>query len=292
MGVDLHAHTTASDGTDPPDRLVALAVSQGLSAVAVTDHDTTGGLPEAEEAAHRAGIELVRGAELSLDWRGGAMHMLVLLAEDIDLLHSRLAEIRRGRARRNQVMVKKLRDQGFRITMEEVAAESGRGTTGRPHLASVLVKRGYVSDIGEAFSRYLGRGCPAYAERKRLAPAEAIELAHAVGGVAVLAHPLTLGVEGGELSALLGDLAALGLDGLEAHYGAYEPPTRRNLAALARRHGLVPTGGSDYHGKFKPGIELGVGRGDLLVPDRVLEELRQAAASAASSTRPADGSRT
>ena len=279
MGVDLHAHTTASDGTDTPARLVMKAASLGLSAVAITDHDTTGGLPEAEEAAHRAGIELVRGAELSLDWRGGAMHMLVLLAQDIDLLHSRLGEVRQGRVRRNQLMVKRLRDQGVRITMDEVAAESGQGVTGRPHLASVLVKRGYVPDIGEAFRQYLGRGSPAYAERKRLTPAEAIDLAHAVGGVAVLAHPLTLGVEGGELAALLGDLAALGLDGLEAYYGAYEPPTRANLATLARRHELVPTGGSDYHGRFKPGIGLGVGRGDLLVPDRVLEELRQLAGS-------------
>ena len=279
MGVDLHAHTTASDGTDTPTRLVTMAASLGLSAVAITDHDTTAGLAEAEEAAHRAGIELVRGAELSLDWPSGAMHMLVLLARDIDLLHSRLEETRRGRERRNRLMVKRLRDQGVRITMDEVAAESGQGVIGRPHLASVLVKRGYVSDIGEAFKQYLGRGCPAYAERPRPAPSEAIDLAHAVGGVAVLAHPLTLGVEGGELSELLGDLAAVGLDGLEAYYGAYEPPTRANLAALARRHGLVPTGGSDYHGRFKPDIGLGVGRGDLLVPDRVLEELRQAAAS-------------
>ena len=280
MGVDLHAHTTASDGTDSPARLVMNAAALGLSAVAITDHDTTQGLAEAEEAARRAGIELVRGVELSLDWHSGAMHMLVLLAEDIGLLHSRLGEVRRGRVRRNQVMVERLRDQGIRITMDEVAAESGQGTTGRPHLAAVLVKRGYVSDIGEAFNKYLGRGRPAYAERKRLAPAEAIELAHAAGGVAVLAHPLTLGVEGGELCTLLSELAALGLDGLEAYYGAYEPPTRGNLADLARRHGLVPTGGSDYHGRFKPGIGLGVGRGDLLVPDQVLEELRKAAASA------------
>lgn len=281
MGVDLHAHTTASDGSDSPARLVMTAASLGLSAVAVTDHDTTQGLREAERAASRAGIELVKGVEVSLDWRGGAMHMLVLLAEDCDLLHSRLGEIRRGRTVRNRMMVERLQDQGVRITMEEVEGEGGQGTIGRPHFASVLVRKGYVSDVQEAFNRYLGRGCLAYVERMRLAPSQAISLAHAVGGVAVLAHPLTLGVEGGELSALVGDLASHGLDGLEAYYGAYDTPTRENLATLARRHGLVPTGGSDYHGKFKPDVGLGVGRGDLVVPDQVLEELREAASTAA-----------
>jgi hypothetical protein len=277
MGVDLHAHTTASDGTDSPARLIKLAASLGLSAVAVTDHDTTQGLPEAEEAAFGAGIELVKGVEVSADWRGGAMHMLVLLAEDCDLLHARLREVRRGRTVRNHLMVERLRGQGIPMTMEEVEEEGGQGTIGRPHFASVLVKKGYVSDVGEAFNRYLGRGRSAYVERERLSSSQAIDLAHSVGGVAVLAHPLTIGVEGGELSTLVGDLATLGLDGLEAYYGAYDPTTRENLATLARRHGLVPTGGSDYHGDFKPDIGLGVGRGDLLVPDRVLEELRAAA---------------
>ena len=280
MGVDLHTHTTTSDGSDSPHQLVEQAAALGLTAVAITDHDTTQGLEEAEEAASVAGIELVKGVELSLDWRGGAMHMLVLLVGDSDLLQSRLAPVRRARTRRNLQIAEHLRSLGMRITMEEVNQEGGEGTLGRPHFASLLAKKGYVADIPEAFRRYLGKGCPAYAQRYRLGSAEAIELAHAVGGVAVLAHPLTLGVEGGELSELLSELAGQGMDGMEAYYGAYEPPTRQTLRTLARLHGLIPTGGSDYHGRFKPQIGLGVGRGDLTVPDRVLEELKAAAASA------------
>ncbi len=278
MGVDLHTHTTASDGSDSPFQLVEAAAALGLSAVAITDHDTTQGLKEAKEAAWGAGIELVEGVELSLDWRGGAMHMLVLLVSDADLLQSRLAPVRRARMRRNLQIAEHLQSLGVEVTMEEVKKEGGEGTIGRPHFASLLARKGYVADIPEAFRRYLGRGCPAYAERYRLGSVEAIEMAHAVGGVAVLAHPLTLGLEGGELSELLGELAAQGMDGMEAYYGAYEPPTRHTLARLARLHGLIPTGGSDYHGRFKQEIRLGVGRGDLTVPDRVLEELKETAA--------------
>ena len=278
MGVDLHTHTTTSDGTDSPARLVGAAAALGLSAVAITDHDTTQGLEEARKAAAQVGIELVEGVELSLEWRRGAMHLLVLMMDDPDWLSSRLEEVRAGRVRRNLEIVERLRAQGVPVTIEQVRAEGGRGTIGRPHFASLLVKMGYVTDIPEAFVRYLGKGCPAYVHRYRLGPAEAIELAHRAGGVAILAHPLTLGVEGVELSVVLGELAAAGLDGMEAYYGAYGPGTRRTLAGLARRHGLIPSGGSDYHGRFKPETRLGVGRGDLEVPDEVLAELRAAAA--------------
>ena len=275
MGVDLHTHTTASDGSDSPALLVASAARQGLSAVAVTDHDTTMGLTEARSAASESGIELVAGVELSLQWPTGAMHMLALLVRDPEWLSSQLVRVRGGREARNLEIAERLRAQGVSVTIEEVRAE-GRGTIGRPHFASVLVKKGYADDISEAFARYLGRGCPAYVERYRLQPKEAIELAHRAGGVAVLAHPLTLGLEGGELAAVLGELAEAGLDGMEAHYGAYEPATRRTLADLARSRGLIPSGGSDYHGSFKPETGLGVGRGDLVVPDEVLAELTAA----------------
>ncbi|MDE0120215.1 MAG: PHP domain-containing protein [bacterium] len=284
MGVDLHTHTTASDGSDSPAELVSAAAALGLSAVAVTDHDTTEGLAEAEAAASRAGIELVKGLELSLQWGLGAMHLLVLLIEDRDYLSSRLVRVREGRTRRNLKVVELLRSRGMDVTLEEVREEGGSGTIGRPHLASLLVKKGYAPDIPAAFDLYLGRGRPAYVERFRLDPADAIAAAHAAGGVAVLAHPLTLGVEGGRLSAVLEELAEQGLDGMEAHYGAYDPPTRRSLTELARRHGLVPSGGSDYHGRFKPDVKLGTGRGDLLVPDQVLAELRAAVSARRSPT--------
>lgn len=274
MGVDLHTHTTASDGSDSPAELVSAAAALGLSAVAVTDHDTTQGLAEAEAVASRAGIELVRGLELSLEWGPGAMHLLILLIEDPDYLSSRLGRVREGRARRNLEVAERLRSQGMDVTMEEVSEEGGSGAIGRPHFASLLVRKGYASDIPAAFDMYLAKGRPAYVERFRLGPAEAIAAAHASGGAAVLAHPLTLGVEGSRLSAVLEDLSERGLDGMEAHYGAYAPPTRRSLVELARRHGLVPSGGSDYHGRFKPDVKLGTGRGDLVVPDETLAELR------------------
>ena len=285
MGVDLHTHTTASDGSDSPAELVSAASALGLSAVAVTDHDTTEGLVEAETVAYRAGIELVRGLELSLEWGPGAMHMLILLIEDLDFLSSRLVRVREGRTRRNLEVVERLRSQGMDVTMEEVREEGGSGTIGRPHFASLLVRKGYAPDIPAAFDLYLGRGRPAYVERFRLGPAEAIAAAHAAGGAAVLAHPLTLGVEGGRLSDVLEELSEQGLDGMEAYYGGYDPPTRRSLVELARRHGLVPSGGSDYHGRFKPDVKLGTGRGDLVVPDEVLAELR-AAVSARRSPNP------
>ena len=279
MGVDLHTHTTASDGSDSPAELVVAAAAMGLSAVAVTDHDTTEGLPEAENAAADAGIELVRGLELSLEWSPGAMHLLILLIEDSDSLSSRLDRVREGRVRRNLEVVERLRSQGVEITMEEVKREGGSGSIGRPHFASLLVKKGHAPDIPAAFDQYLARGRPAYLERYRLGPAEAIGAAHAAGGAAVLAHPLTLGVEGAALSAVLEELSEQGLDGIEAHYGTYGFPTRRMLVDLARRHGLIPSGGSDYHGRFKPDVRLGVGRGDLVVPDEVLAELRAAVSS-------------
>ncbi len=285
MGVDLHTHTTASDGSDSPAELVSAASGLGLSAVAVTDHDTTEGLAEAETAASRAGIELVKGLELSLEWGPGAMHLLILLIEDLDFLLSRLGRVREGRVRRNLEMAERLRSQGMDVTMEEVRAGGGSGAIGRPHFASLLVRKGYAPDIPAAFDLYLARGRPAYVERFRLGPAEAIAAAHAAGGAAVLAHPLTLGVEGGRLSAVLEELSEQGLDGMEAYYGAYDPPTRRSLFELARRHGLVPSGGSDYHGRFKPDVKLGIGRGDLVVPDEALAELR-AAVSARRSLKP------
>lgn len=273
MAVDLHAHSTASDGSDPPGDLVRRAARIGLSAVALTDHDTQEGITEAEEAATATGIELVPGVELSLDHPG--MHLLVLfLQPGAGPLQDRLAELQEGRDERNARIVHALRDLGMDITLEEVEEEASGGSVGRPHVAAVMVTKGYVPDIPTAFDRYLAAGRPAYQPRPRLSPTVAIELALRSGGVPVLAHPHTLRLTGHELDSLLARLAAAGLVGLECLYGAYTPEERAELVAKARRHRLEVSGGSDYHGTYKEGLQLGVGSGDLEVPDAVLESLR------------------
>ncbi|GIU92575.1 MAG: phosphatase [Acidimicrobiia bacterium] len=278
MAVDLHTHSTASDGSDTPTELVSKAARAGLTAIALTDHDTQEGVPEALAAAQKEGIELVPGVELSLDWPQGGMHLVVLwLPPGPGPLQDRLAELRRGRDRRNIEIVERLNQLGLDITIEEVAARAGDGSVGRPHIAAVLVEKGYCADIADAFDRYLASGRPAYVHRPRLAPEEAISLARAGGAVPVLAHPHTLGLDApGEMADLLERLTGAGLVGIECHYGAYDEGGRRGMVALAERFGLVPSGGSDYHGSYKPGVELGTGKVGLGVPDSVLADLAAA----------------
>lgn len=272
--IDLHCHSSASDGTDTPTELVRRAAEAGLSALALTDHDTVEGLPEAVSAAEGTGVRLVAGCELSCEVGSGTMHLVVLFLEGDDgPLQSRLGALRAARDDRNVRIVETLNAQGVEITLEEVLEKAGRGSVGRPHVAAVLIERGYVATIDEAFERWLAKGRPAYVERERLGPTEAIELAHASGAVAVLAHPYSLDRPPAALDALVGELAAAGLDGIEVAYGRYQPEERAALAALAGRHSLAPSGGSDYHGAYKPDLRLGVGRGDLHVPDEWLAAL-------------------
>jgi predicted metal-dependent phosphoesterase TrpH len=281
MIVDLHTHSTASDGSDSPAQLVALALEAGLGAIALTDHDTQEGLPEAFEAARGSGLELIPGVELSLAYQGGAMHLVVLWLEPgPGPLQDRLAGLQSGRTARNSEIVSRLNAAGMELTLEEVEEVAGGGSVGRPHIAAVLMRRGYVPDIQTAFELWLGQGRPAYAERDRLAPEEATTLARESGAVPVLSHPHTLGITTApEMAALLGRLRGAGLVGLEAWYGSYRRHEREGYADLARRFDLVPSGGSDYHGTYKPGLSLGSGFGDLAVPAGLMEELRLRAGS-------------
>ncbi len=278
MAVDLHTHSTASDGTDPPAQVVASAAALGLSALALTDHDTLGGIPAARAAAAQHGIELVAGTELSVEWPAGTMHLLCyfLDPERPGPLQERLDEVRAARDGRNRQMVERLRSLGCGITWDEVAAEAREGVVGRPHLAAVLVAKGHAESVPDAFDRYLASGRPAYVDRYRLGWREAARLAAAEGSVAVVAHPHTLGVGAADYAAAFTELAAGGVRGIEAYYGEYEPEVRANLAAIAARLGMVATGGSDYHGAYKPLVALGAGRGDLAVPDQALADLRSA----------------
>jgi hypothetical protein len=276
MAVDLHTHSSYSDGSDSPSHLVERAAALGLEALALTDHDTIDGVPEALAAGSAAGIEVVPGIEVSLAWPKGGMHLVVLwLAHGPGPLQDRLAAVRESRTARNHLIVERLCDLGMAITIDEVEAESAGGVTGRPHIAAVMVRRGYVPDPETAFALYLGNNGPAYVGRERLDPEAAIRLARDSGGVPVLAHPHTLGIDNRlEMADLLERLIAAGLVGIESHYGTYDAAGRAGMVAMARRFGLVPSGGSDYHGTYKTDIALGTGRVGIPVPSDVLEDLR------------------
>ena len=251
-----------------------LAGRTGLAAVALTDHDTVEGLAEARTAAEEAGVRLVQGCELSCEVGTATMHLLVyFLTDGPGPLQDRLSGLQAARADRNRRIVAVLADYGLDITLEEILEEAGGGSVGRPHVAGVLLRKGYVASVQEAFDRWLAKGRPAYLDRERLLPAEAIALAHASGAVTVLAHPTSLGFDPPELERFVGGLAADGLDGMECEYGRYDPALRASLRALARRLGLAVTGGSDYHGRYKPDIALGTALGDLNVADDLLEAL-------------------
>lgn len=278
MAVDLHTHSTASDGSDSPTELVRNVAAARITTFALTDHDTTEGLPEATTAADIAGIELIPGVELSLEWDKGGMHLVVLWLEPTPgPLQDRLAGLQASRANRNERMVTVLQGIGMDITLEEIEAESGGGSTGRPHIAAVMVRKGYVPDLPTAFDEYLASGRPAYLGRDRLTPEEAIGLARASGAVPVLAHPHTLGIENRlEMAELMERLVAAGLLGIECHYGTYDQPGRAGMVAMAARFGLLPSGGSDYHGSYKADVALGVGRAGIPVPDSVVDHLAAA----------------
>lgn len=274
MAVDLHSHSRVSDGSDSPTELVANAVSARLNALALTDHDTLDGLEEAQAAADLAGIRLIRGVELSLEWTRGGMHMVVLFLSLAGPLQDRLADLQMARQTRNDRMIVLLQSLEYDITMEELIEESGGGVVGRPHMAAILVRKGYFPDPPAVFDELLATGRPGYLGRERLDPEEAIRLARASGGVPIIAHPHTLGLDtASEYAEAMETLASAGLAGIECYYGDYARAQQEDLAKTTRRFGLIPSGGSDYHGTYKEGLELGTGRGELLVPDHVLEEL-------------------
>ncbi|MGH9109568.1 MAG: PHP domain-containing protein [Acidimicrobiales bacterium] len=273
--IDLHTHSTCSDGTDPPARVVQLAAAAGCSAVALTDHDTLAGLEEAGRGAVGTGIRLVPGCEVSCAFRGRSAHVLVyFVAGDGGPLGDELARLRLDRVERNRLLVDRLVGLGAPVTYDEIVAEAaGEESVGRPHVAAVLVRHGLADSVPDAFDRWLAEGRPAHVPKARVPPAEIAALARASGGVAVLAHPYTLDLAPEGLAGAVAELAGAGFAGIESYYARYAPDERAALAGLAQRNGLVATGGSDYHGLVKAGLSVGTGEGDLEVPDHVLEEL-------------------
>jgi predicted metal-dependent phosphoesterase TrpH len=269
--IDLHAHTTYSDGTVSPTELVELARDLGLSAVAVTDHDIVDGIEEALAAGERLDVEVVPGVELSVEWENRTLHLLGYFFCDLPTreLREALAELRHYRDVRNARILAKLSELGYPVEPEAVAAIADGGAVGRPHIGEAMRRRGYVSSIEDAFERFLRKGAPAYVDRRRLVVGEAVRLLLRSGGVGALAHP------GIELERIVRSVQAKGVVGLECYYGAYDGATRQLCLDIAARTGMVATGGSDFHGAVKPNVVLGVGPQGLPIPDRVLEDLKE-----------------
>lgn len=274
--VDLHTHTQASDGSDSPSDLVRIAAERGLRAVAITDHDTLSGLAEAEEEGRTQGIEVVRGCELSTASPYGEVHVLGLwLPHDVGELEGVLENLRKHRQSRNLVIVEKLRAQGMNVSYDEVLDEAGGDTVGRPHIAAVLMHKGYVSSIRDAFRSLLGQGGTAFAPRKLLGLAEAVRLLSRLGATVCMAHPKLIRCPDEWLESTVDRLRKYGLTALEAYHSEHSEAEQRYCVDLATRLGLDLSGGSDYHGTAKPDIFLGSGRGSLRVPAFVLDKLKE-----------------
>lgn len=278
--IDLHCHSTFSDGAQTPAELVDLAEAAGLTAVALTDHDTVGGIEAFLAAGRGRRVQVVPGVEVACQGDGSAiLHIVGLWVDPTDgALLRLLNQIREDRHRRNLGMVERLCHLGCPVALEEVQALAGGEVVGRPHFAQALVARGYCRSLRDAFDRYLGRGKPAHI-RRRITPVEAtLEVLSAAGAVCIWAHPMmSHSVTGARLRRVLTRLRPLGLDGLEVYYSDYGPTETRVARETAEALGLLASGGTDYHGGNVPGIRIGVGRGDLATPDALLAPLARRA---------------
>lgn len=276
--IDLHTHSNYSDGTSSPAELVTLAERQGLGAIALTDHDTVRGIPEFLAAAEGSSVEAVPGIELSAECASGTMHVLGYFIDHtcVDML-ARIEKVRKSREERNLNILKKLNKLGYVLRWCDVERQAGCDVVGRPHFAAALMERGLVKSRREAFDLLLAKGRPAYAERYRYEPSECIELIRAAGGVAVLAHPATVGLPDAMLFELVRSLKAVGLGGIETYYAENQTENIRKFMAWGEELGLVCTGGTDFHGENSPDIHVGIGFGHLAVPDEALARLREVA---------------
>lgn len=268
--IDLHCHSTASDGLLRPDELVRYASDRGVSIIGLTDHDSTQGIAEAMRAGIETGVTIIPGVELSSEIEGLQAHILGYFIDPAsESLQQEFAWMNESRRERIGRIVWNLNAAGIPIEVEDVLERAGEGTVGRPHVARVLVDRGHATSVSDAFARYLTRGKPGYALSEKITPEGAIQAIQRAGGVAVLAHPWSTKDPVGAVARL----APAGLAGLESFYGEYSPEVRRELANLAAEYGLIPTGGSDFHGAGVKSIDLG----GVVVPAESVEALREAA---------------
>ena len=271
--IDLHSHTNESDGTCSPAQLIAEAVRAGVKVLGITDHDTFAGYDRALPAAAEAGVELICGIELSTELYGHSVHLLgyFLAAEGLAEFRHWILDLQASRRERNVRLAARLRELGFAITVEEAEAR-GRGMTGRPHFAQIMVEKGYVANLRQAFDEYLDESAKGYVYRREPQLAEGVEKIRQAGGIASLAHPVRVN---GDVASLMPELCRAGLNAIEAYHSDHGPMETDLYLGLARRYGLKVTGGSDFHGAVKPGVLLGTGcAGNLRIPPGLMERLR------------------
>jgi len=272
--VDLHLHTTASDGTLTPPEMVRRAAQRGLKYIAVTDHDSVDGIPEALAAAAAfPGLTCIPGIEISTEVETGEAHVLGYFVDYRDAgLNRRMHRIQESRERRAERMVAKLNDLGLTLDITRVRELAGNGSVGRPHVAAAMLEKGYIRKFAEAFDKYIGRDGPAYVPRDKITPLEAVEVILNARGLPVLAHPFTVGA----VAPMVAELAAGGLAGLEVYYAEHSPEQVGEYNALAAEHNLIATGGTDFHGiatRVEPDI------GEVMIPATVIRDLMALAAA-------------
>jgi predicted metal-dependent phosphoesterase TrpH len=278
--IDLHIHSTASDGSLSPLEILTLAQQLNLGAIAITDHDTIKGSKDALAFGIPPSIKFLTGVEISVSpppsfHCPGSFHILgYAINIDDPFLNHTLALLQDSRKNRNPQILELLRSMGVALTLEEVLSEAGDCQVGRPHIASLMLKKGFVQSIDEAFDKYLAKGKPAYVDKYRIDCARAIEIILNAGGIPILAHPFLLQIENDEvLEDLIIALIKMGLKGIEVYYPEHTPERIDHYAKLANRHGLLMTGGTDFHGAIKPEIKMGSGTGNLFIPYELYEEL-------------------
>jgi 3',5'-nucleoside bisphosphate phosphatase len=273
--IDLHTHSTASDGSLAPEELVVYAKSKGAAAISLTDHDTIDGLEKALAAGKKHGLEVIPGLEISAQHPGGSMHILGYYIDPNEIfLKKELRRLQEARQERNPKIIKKLQSLGISISFDQVQALA-QGQIGRPHIAKVLLQMGAVSSIEEAFQKYLTKGAAAYMEKFRFSPRKAIDMILRAGGIPVLAHPFTLNYSFlRDLKIIVRELKGDGLKGIEALYSEHTPEQTRDYLTLAKELDLIFTGGSDFHGDTNKEVDLLVGKGDLKIPYHIVKDLK------------------
>ncbi len=274
--IDLHIHSTASDGSFSPKELVRLAKEKGLSAIALTDHDTVAGNKEVMITGKKLDLEVISGIELSAYFEKGTLHILGYFVdyEDKNFLR-KISILQQARAERNPKIIKKLQKLGIPIDYQEVVDISGGGQVGRPHIAQVLIKKGIVNNFNEAFERFLKKGRPAYVEKEAFTDEQCLDILLAVNALPVLAHPYTLHLDEYQLKRFVKKLKDNGLAGIEVYHSDHSPAQITSYLEVANTFDLAITGGSDFHGENKQGVELGTGYGNLRIPYSILEKLKQ-----------------